>query len=204
MRLGPGSFIPVVTLLLGLVDLTKIQMTRTLSIRFFDNLASNHSFRYVGSVLTDILLSRLIFCIKATQASVTASPYSAVTTAPSTQLSDGTSRKRNAADSYEPTAAKRHRGHSRKQSSGEAITGMASSIAELASAFASDAVVPSPQRKRAAIHAIEDDGDLSENEQIEVYKIIRRDTTFADTLLAIRQKGSRTRFIKSELYSEAT
>jgi len=204
MQLGPGSFIPVVTLLLGLVDLTKIQMTRTLSICFFNNLASNYFFQYVGSVLTDILLSRLIFCIKATQASVTASPASPVTTAPSTQLSDGTSCKRNAADSDEPTTAKCHRGHSHKQSSGEAITCVASSIAELASTFASNAVVPLPQHKQAAIHAIKDDGDLSKNEQIEVYQIIHCDTTFADTLLAIRQKGSHTHFIKSKLYSEAT
>lgn len=133
-----------------------------------------------------------------------ASSASTGTTAPSTQLPDGTSHKCNAADSDEPTTAKCHRGHSHKQSSGEAITGMASSIAKLASAFANDAVVLLPQCKRAVIHAIEYDGDLSENGQIEVYKIIHCDTTFADTLLAIRQKGSCTHFIKSELYSEAT
>ena len=101
----------------------------------------------MGSVLADILLSRLIFCIKAIQASVTASSASTGTTAPSTQHPDGTSRKRKAADSDEPTTAKRHRGHSCRQSSGDAIAGMASSIAKLASAFANDAVVPSPQRK---------------------------------------------------------
>ena len=56
---------------------------------------------------------------------------------------------------------------------------------QLASVFANDAVIPSPQCKQAEIHAIEDDGDLSENEQIEVYKIICCDTTFTDTLLAI-------------------
>ena len=32
---------------------------------------------------------------------------------------------------------------------------------------------------------IEDDGDLSDNDQIRAYKIICRDTAFADTLLAI-------------------
>lgn len=126
-----------------------------------------------------------------------------VVVAPFTQIPKiEASRKREAADSDETPFFKRQRGHGRKQSSGQAITGMASSIAQLASAVAGETAVPSPQRKRSAIHAIEDDGDLSEDEQIQVFKIIRRDTAFADTLLAIRKKESRTRFIKSELYDE--
>jgi len=127
-----------------------------------------------------------------------------MSTAPSTQQSHGgSSRKREAPESDELVSAKRPRNsHGRKQSSGHAIAGMASSIAQLASSFANDTVIPSPQRKRAAIHAIEDDGDLSENDMIKVFKIIRRDTTFADTLLAIRKKESRTRFIISELLDD--
>ncbi|TFK32008.1 hypothetical protein BDQ12DRAFT_671440, partial [Crucibulum laeve] len=73
---------------------------------------------------------------------------------------------------------------------------------DLASAFTNDAAIPSPQCKHAAIHTIEDDGDLSENEMIKVYKIIQHDTTFAETILAIQQKGSHTHFIKSELYDD--
>ncbi|KAG6847438.1 hypothetical protein H0H93_008101 [Arthromyces matolae] len=90
--------------------------------------------------------------------------------------------------------------HSRKVSGTQAIEGMATSINRLAEAVSNDAAVPSPIRKRQAIHLIEDDGDLSDDEQIKVIKIIRRDTSFADTILAIRKAESRTRYIKSELY----
>ncbi|KAG6807625.1 hypothetical protein H0H92_006890 [Tricholoma furcatifolium] len=111
-------------------------------------------------------------------------------------------RKREAAEEDEPGSSKRSRGHGRRQSSGQALSGMASSIAQLASSLVNDTVVPSPQRKQAAVRIIEDDGDLSEEEQIKVFKIIRRDTSFADTLLAIKKKSTRTHFIQSELNSE--
>ncbi|KAG6826692.1 hypothetical protein H0H87_006689 [Tephrocybe sp. NHM501043] len=98
------------------------------------------------------------------------------------------------------SSAPRSSRNGHRKSGSVAIDGMASSIDRLAAAVAADAVVPSPSRKRAAIHAIEDDGDLSDEEQLKVFKIIRRDTTFADTILAIRKQSARTRFIKSELY----
>jgi hypothetical protein len=97
---------------------------------------------------------------------------------------------------------KRSRNGHRKSGS-QAIDGVASSINRLADAFTTDTVTPSPARKRAAIHAVEDDGDLSDDEQLRVFKIIRHDTGFADTILAIRKKCARTRFIKEELYGEA-
>lgn len=111
----------------------------------------------------------------------------------------GTSQKREAADS-DVIPNKRSRGHDRKQSSSQVMAGMVSSLDRLANVWACDTTITSPQRKSAAIHAIEDDGDLSEHETIKAFRIIRRDTAFADTLLAIRNKESRTRFIKSELY----
>lgn len=127
------------------------------------------------------------------------SPINATTSQPSR---NALSRKRDATESDELTSTKRQRGHGRKQSSSQAITGMASSIAQLATAVASDAVIASPQRKTAAIRAIEDDGDLSDHEQIAVFRVIRRDTAFADTILAISKKDTRTLFIKSELYGD--
>ena len=66
------------------------------------------------------------------------------------------------------------------------------------------ATIASPACKHAAIHAIEDDGDLSDDEQIQVYKIIHCDTSFADTLLTIRKKEACIRFIMSELYQGDT
>jgi hypothetical protein len=96
---------------------------------------------------------------------------------------------------------KRSRNGHRKAGS-QAIDGMMTSIHHLAQSLATDtAVISSPVRKRAAIHAIEDDGDLSDDEHLRVVKHIRHDTGFADTILAICKKSIRTRFIKSELES---
>jgi len=104
-----------------------------------------------------------------------------------------------AAPSNAMTSAKRIRnGHKRSGSS--AIDG-AVSINHLANAISADTAVvtiASPACKCAAIYAIEDD------EQIQVYKIIRHDTSFADALLAIRKKEACTRFIMSELYQDDT
>ncbi|KAG6806703.1 hypothetical protein H0H92_010312, partial [Tricholoma furcatifolium] len=86
------------------------------------------------------------------------------------------------------------------KSGSQAIEDMAASIKSLADAVSNDAPVPSPARKRSAIHMIEDDGQLSDDEQIKVIKMICRDTSFADTILAIRKPNARTRYIKSELY----
>lgn len=77
---------------------------------------------------------------------------------------------------------------------------MALSLYQLASSFMVDAVVPSPVRKQAAIHSIEDDGDLSDHEQTQVFRIICKDTAFADMVLSIHKKDAHTQFIKSELY----
>ena len=60
-------------------------------------------------------------------------------------------------------------------------------------------LAPSPERKKQAIHLIDDDGDLSEDEMIMTLKLIRRDTSFADTILALKKKTTRTKYIKSEL-----
>ncbi|KAG6834959.1 hypothetical protein H0H93_006081 [Arthromyces matolae] len=95
------------------------------------------------------------------------------------------------------TSNKRSRGH--RKSGSQAIDGMTSSIARLAEAFAADAVVPSPSRKRAAIHMIEDDGQLTSPEQLKAYKLIRTDTSFADMIVSIRNQSARTAFIKDEI-----
>ncbi|KAG6907216.1 hypothetical protein DXG01_009872 [Tephrocybe rancida] len=98
-----------------------------------------------------------------------APPSASVRTVSFTETSNSTPANKSAGttDRDEPGSTKHQHGHGRKQSTGQAISGMATSIAQLASAVANDAggvAAPSPQRKRAAIDAIEDDSDLSENE----------------------------------------
>jgi hypothetical protein len=109
-----------------------------------------------------------------------------------------TSSKCQAADTFESMSGKRVC-HGCKSGS-QAIEDVASSIDWLATALAVDAAAPSLERKRAAIHTIEDDGDLSDNEQTQVFQVICKDTAFADTVLAISKKEACTRFIKSKLY----
>lgn len=107
--------------------------------------------------------------------------------------------KRSADDSFEESASTKHQKPSRKTSSGQAIAQVASSVLALASAFSSSGVSTSPERKRSAIQLLEDDGDLSDNEPIRAMKLIHRDTSVADVLLAVGTKERRTHYIQSEL-----
>lgn len=79
------------------------------------------------------------------------------------------------------------------------IIDMASSVRELATAFRSSGGEGSPARRAAAIKIIEDDDDLSENEQLLIFKVIRKDVSVADLILAMRNKEKRTHYIQSEL-----
>jgi hypothetical protein len=74
--------------------------------------------------------------------------------------------------SADTTASGKRSRNGHRKSGSQAIEGVASSINRLADALAADTAVPSPARKRAAIHAVEDDGDLSDDEQLRVFKII--------------------------------
>jgi hypothetical protein len=121
-----------------------------------------------------------------TELAVSAMAASTVASTPSTDAVASSKRSRN--------------GH--WKSGSQAIDGVASSISRLADAFAADIITPSPAQKQAAIHAVEDDGDLSDEEQLRVFRVICHDTGFADTILAIRKKSTCTHFIKKELYGE--
>ena len=46
---------------------------------------------------------------------------------------------------------------------------------------------------------IEDDGELSEDEQLKIFKVIRRDVAVADFVIGIKDKGKHTRYLQSEL-----
>jgi len=130
-------------------------------------------------------------------------PSTAATTHFDTPDLKPVSRKRSAADSGQADPVKRQN-RGRKPTGSQAVMDVASSIDRLASAFSGpgasgatgSSVMTSPERKRHAIHLIEDDSDLSENERISAFKLMRRDTSFADTILAIRSKETRTRFIQ--------
>jgi len=79
------------------------------------------------------------------------------------------------------------------------MTAVASSVSDLATAFLSSGGEPTPKRRARAIRQIQDDGDLSENEQVMAMKLMRRDVTIADTFNAIGRKETRTLYLQSEL-----
>ena len=113
-------------------------------------------------------------------------------------------KRRTADPTSEIPLPKRHRNedrYNRKPSGSQAMVDMASSIDRLASSVAGPNVTlaSSPERKRAAIKLIEKDEDLSGDELTKTFKLIRRDTSFADTILAISDKSCHTQYIQSEL-----
>lgn len=76
---------------------------------------------------------------------------------------------------------------------------VASSMSDIATQFGSTGVEPTPQCRKKAITQLVDDDELSNNEKIQAFKLIRRDASVADTLNAISKKSLRTYYIQSEL-----
>ena len=76
---------------------------------------------------------------------------------------------------------------------------VASSMSDIATQFGSTGGEPTPQLCEKAIAQIVNNDDLSDNEKIEAFKLIRRDASVADTLNAISKKSLRTTYIQSEL-----
>ncbi|KAF9026364.1 hypothetical protein BDP27DRAFT_1376251 [Rhodocollybia butyracea] len=97
------------------------------------------------------------------------------------------------------------RAHGRKPTQSDAGFEMAEAVRDLARSAMGDygnSSALSPARKTRAIALIEKDNQLSENEMIDAFKLIRRDTSVADTYLAIGDIYRRTNFLQSELSPE--
>jgi hypothetical protein len=126
-------------------------------------------------------------------------PTSTVTpTATLLTTSSANSRKRLSDEHSDALSAKRRR----QVTALAAISDAASSVRDLATAFTasgSSGDQSSPQRCTAAVKLIEDDGELSENEQLKFFQVLHKDVAVADFVLAIKDKGKRTRYIQSEL-----
>ena len=99
------------------------------------------------------------------------------------------------------TSSKRSRG--RKPTAGHAITEVASSVRDLASAFIGSMGSSSTPERKAAIQKLEADNDLSDHEQIQAIQLFRKDSSIAQAYLAIGKKGKRTLYIQTELASAA-
>jgi len=80
---------------------------------------------------------------------------------------------------------------------------VASSMRDIARAVLTDSAqgngLASPERRRAAIQSLEDDGELSENDQVKVIRLIQHQTSIADSILAIKNKRTRALYLRAEL-----
>lgn len=118
-------------------------------------------------------------------------------------------RKRSATEmtpSMPTSAAKRQQTYGRSasragngRSGTDAMFSVAGAIETLADKFGESDAPSTPQRRRAAIHQLEQDDDLSENEQVQAIRLFSRQTAIAETYLAINKKSTRTLYIQSEL-----
>jgi hypothetical protein len=59
--------------------------------------------------------------------------------------------------------------------------------------------VNSPEVRKRAIRQMEDDGDFSDNEEVNVMRLFMKDTAVAQTYIGSRKKTSRTAFMRSIL-----
>jgi hypothetical protein len=118
---------------------------------------------------------------------------SAIEMTPSTSISS--SKRQN---THNQSVSRSHSG----RSGTDAMFSVAGAIESLADRFAESndpGNLTSPQRRSAAINLLEEDGDLSDNEQVQAIRLFSRHTTVADSYIAIKKKATRTRYIQSEL-----
>ncbi|PPQ91574.1 hypothetical protein CVT25_012285 [Psilocybe cyanescens] len=100
-----------------------------------------------------------------------------------------TPRKRAADASFESASSiKQIRG--RKPTAGHAITEVASSVRDLATAFVGSMGSTSTPERKTAIQMLEEDDDLSEDEKIDAIQLFRKDSTIAQSYLSIRKKDT--------------
>ncbi|KAF9233541.1 Myb/SANT-like DNA-binding domain-containing protein [Melanogaster broomeanus] len=85
----------------------------------------------------------------------------------------------------------------RKQTSAQAVSEVAQAIRLMAES--SGGGPTTPQRLKAAIHRMEDDGDLSDEDIIRAARLFRHDIGIADTYLGLSTKRRRTGLIMSEI-----
>ncbi|KAF7965578.1 hypothetical protein HWV62_42846 [Athelia sp. TMB] len=113
-----------------------------------------------------------------------------------------TSKKRSALDmtpSLSASAGKRCRSGA---TGVDGVFSLAGAIDLLAQNFAPNVGPTSPQRRQAAITLLDEDDDLSENEQVRAIHLFSRHTAIADSYTSIKKKAVRTRYIQQEI-SEA-
>lgn len=81
----------------------------------------------------------------------------------------------------------------------ESIDSVITTFNATAEGTTSAVALTSPQRKTAAIRAVEHDEELSDHEMVDVADLIRERTDIADTYLALTKKSTRTAYLQKQL-----
>ena len=80
------------------------------------------------------------------------------------------------------------------------IVGAIKSLADRFAEPSNDGNPTSPQHHSAAINLLEEDGDLSDNEQVQAIQLFSHHTPIADSYFAIKKKATHTHYIQLELF----
>lgn len=84
-------------------------------------------------------------------------------------------------------------------SSAVAISEVTSAINTMAASIKNDSIAPSPVCHATAINLLDDDGDVSDSDQVQVIHLFSKNVCLADTYVAIPKKSRCTAFIHAEL-----
>jgi hypothetical protein len=106
-------------------------------------------------------------------------------------------RKRSASESPAPVKSARPIKHSCK-SGPDAVDNVALAVCDLANAIC-EPESSSPKCRSAAVQALEQDGCLTDLEQVKAIRLFQHDTTIADSYLAIKKASTRELFIHTEI-----
>ncbi|KAF5352325.1 hypothetical protein D9757_014292 [Collybiopsis confluens] len=131
------------------------------------------------------------------------SPSSSTTSSDPVTPSTSVGRRRPASPSSDVFGRPAKRVHGRKPTQSDAGFAMADALRDLAQSTmaggSTDISTLSPDRKRRAIERLEADNELSDSEMTSAFKLIHRETSVADTYLAIGSVARHTLFIQAEL-----
>jgi hypothetical protein len=87
-------------------------------------------------------------------------------------------------------------GSKKRKRNADAASEMAGAIERVAVALNT---VGSPEVRKRAIRLMEDDGEFSDNEEVDIMRLFMKDTAVAQTYIGSRKKITRTAFIRSIL-----
>ncbi|THU84496.1 hypothetical protein K435DRAFT_928003, partial [Dendrothele bispora CBS 962.96] len=128
-----------------------------------------------------------------------------ITTSSVTTTPAPVSRKRIRADTESPEPPSVSRPPKSRRST-DAVDNVAAAIRDLGSSFqvkpSSIMAATTPERRQAAIALMEDDGDLSDDDQAAALQLFSENKHISDTYLSTKKKSLRTKYLSNQLLNQ--